>query len=143
MTGGDGGSHALSMKSIEIIDENGSHSNKSTELPWEFYNHCSIKLNQTHAMLTGGYYNPSKTLIVNLNNFETTGGPNFNVSNRESHACSKISHPNGTNYIIVAGGSGSKYGATVTVDYEYNESTEILDVDNINRGWYQGKTKVI
>ena len=131
MTGGESSSRISSEVSIEIIDENGSHSSGS-ELPWEFYKHCSIKLNQTHAMLTGGSEYPSKTLIINLNNSETTSGPDFKVSHRYAHACSRLSHLNGTNYIIVAGGfSGLD---TIT------KSTEILDVDKIDSGWSQGKT---
>ena len=92
------------LSSIEIIDENGSHSSE-LRLPWKFERHCAIELNQTHAMLTGGkdHPAPSRTLIVNLNNSETTRGPDFKVSVRYSHACSRLSHPNGTNYIIVAG----------------------------------------
>ena len=130
MTGGESSSGVSSGKSIEIVDENGSHSNGS-ELPWEFYKHCSIKLNQTHAILTGGATYPSRTLIVNLNNSETTRGPDFEVSDRYSHACSRLSHHNGSNYMIVAGGYSSS---------QADDRTEILDVGNIDKGWYQGKT---
>ena len=91
------------LSSIEIIDENGSHSSE-LRLPWKFERHCAIKLNQTHAMLTGGkdHPAPSRALIINLNNSETTSVPDL-VRGRYSHACSRLSHPNGTNYIIVAG----------------------------------------
>ena len=118
-----------SKQSIEIVDENGSHSSGS-KLSWNFHKHCSIKLNQTHVILTGGSPYPSKTLIINLNNSEMTRGPDFEVSKRDSHACSRLSHPNGTNYIIVAGGYS---------DLDILKSTEMLDVNNIRRGWYEGK----
>ena len=130
MTGGESSSRKSSEQSIEIVDENGSHSSGS-ELPWKFHKHCSIKLNQTHAMLTGGSEYPSKTLIINLNNSEMTRGPDFKVNDRDSHACSRLSHHNGTNYIIVAGGYS---------DLDITKSTEILDVDKIDSGWSQGKT---
>ena len=130
MTGGESSSRISSEQSIEIVDENGSHSS-GLVLPRKFHKHCAIKLNQTHAMLTGGSLYPSKTLIINLNNSETTSGPDFKVSHRDSHACSRLSHHNGTNYIIVAGGYS---GLDIT------KSTEILDVDYIDSGWYEGKT---
>ena len=133
MTGGDDSSDA--SKSYEIVDEN--ESILGSELPWEFSNHCSVKLNETHAILTGGTIYPFRTLIVNLNNLNMTQGPNIAV-NRNSHACSRLSHPNGTNYIIIAGGYTRSYRAAETVDIE--ASTEILDVNNIAKGWYQGKT---
>ena len=133
MTGGESSdSYSNSSKqSIEIVDGNESYSSR-TKLPWDFYKHCSIKLNQTHAILTGGAKYPIKTLIINLNDFETTRGPDFKVSKRDSHACSRLSHHNGTNYIIIAGGYS---------DLDISKSTEILDIDNVDRGWYQGKTK--
>ena len=127
MTGGEGPSN---RKSIEIIDENGA--SLGPELQLDFSNHCATKFNETHAILTGGEINKRGTSIINLEN-SNTRRISLNVE-RNAHACSRLSHPNGTNYIIVAGGLKNYYSK--------DDSTEILDVNNIDRGWYQGKIKI-
>ena len=130
VTGGQSSFSKSSKKSIEIVDENGSQSS-GHQLLWDFHKHCSVVLNQTHAMLTGGYDHPNGTLIINLNNSEATRGPYFQVNERDAHACARLSHHNGTNFIVVAGGSDK--AANII------KSSEVLDIDDIDQGWFQGK----
>ena len=81
-------------------------------------------MNDTHAILLGGGSGHGhKTSMVELSNFQFTEGPLMNVY-RAEHACSYFHAPNGTNYVIVAGPS---------------DKTEILNVDDVELGWYYGK----
>ena len=108
--------------STDLIDEHGS--TPGVELPQSFGEHCMTYMNDTHGIILGGLYgNGRKTLMVELSNFQFTEGPLMNVY-RAEHACSYFHAPNGTNYVIVAGPS---------------DKTEILNVDDVELGWYYGK----
>ena len=73
------------------------------QLPFEIYSHCATQINSSYGIITGGYW-PRKTFNVNLNNFDVTTGPNLQKP-RHSHSCARISAANGTDYVIVVGGS--------------------------------------
>ena len=115
------------MKTSEIVDEN--ESTMGPNLPWEFNGHCATKINSSHAIITGGKGYPHKTLIVQLDNFKMTDGPDMAGWGRWGHGCSQIIHPNGTNFIVVTGGLLG----------DNSDVSEILDVNDIERGWFSGK----
>ena len=121
VTGGLGSSPT----STDLIDEHGS--TPGVELPRNIGEHCMTYMNGTHGIiLGGGSGNGHKTLMVELSNFQFTEGPLMNVY-RAEHACSYFHAPNGTNYVIVAGGGSA------------SDKTEILNVDDVELGWYYGK----
>ena len=93
-----------------------------------FEHHCATILNSTHGILTGGNKNNGKTMIVELSNFKMVPGPYMEWA-RYDHGCSQFKHSNGTNFVIVAGGSESEYGKL--------DSVEILNADT-NDGWFRG-----
>ena len=125
MTGGLGSSPT----STDLIDEHGS--TPGVELPQSFGEHCMTYMNDTHGIILGGLYgNGRKTLMVELSNFQFTEGPLMNEY-RAEHACSYFHSPNGTNYVIVSGGSSASY--------PISDKTEILNVDDVELGWYYGK----
>ena len=114
--------------STDLIDKHGS--TPGVELPQSFGEHCMTYMNDTHGIILGGLYgNGRKTLMVELSNFQFTEGPLMNVY-RAEHACSYFHAPNGTNYVIVAGGSDGS---------SMSDKTEILNVDDVELGWYYGK----
>ena len=94
-----------------------------------FEKHCATIMNSTHGILTGGNKNNGKTMMVELSNFHMVRGPDMAYA-RYDHGCSQFKHPNGTNFVIVAGGLESGYGKL--------DSVEILNADNANAGWFVG-----
>ena len=87
----------------EIVD--GSTVTRGPDLPWEFDRHCATQINSTHGILIGGPGNMKGSLIVDLNNFEMSSGPDLTGDGRREHVCTKFSHKNETNYVVVAGGN--------------------------------------
>ena len=80
-------------------------------------------------MLTGGSYgNRNRTLFVDLEHFEMVEGPEMNQYGRDSHACSIITHRNGSSFIVLAGDSLDNLA-----------TTELLNMEDIERGWFAGK----
>ena len=69
------------------------------------------------------------SLIVDLNNFKMSSGPDLTGIGRRDHMCTKFSYKNG-NYVLVAGGKD--------LDNTPNLMTEILNVNDISRGWIPG-----
>ena len=99
-----GGSGSGARKTTELVDINGKNSIMlEDQLPFEIYSHCATQINSSYGIITGGYW-PRKTFNVNLNNFDVTTGPNLQKP-RHSHSCARISAANGTDYVIVVGGS--------------------------------------
>ena len=132
MTGGENSgdnSDNVSTKDTTIlVDLNGFTS--GVNLLWEFYGHCVTTLNTSHSIMVGGVPNPTRSLIFNSNTFEMTRGPDLAGSGRSYHTCSHIRHDNGSNYVIVSGG---------TINGEWLSTSEILDADNASSGWTPGK----
>ena len=127
------------------MDVHGSTIGK--KLPRKFTYHCAAQMNDTHAILTGGYpskprriHPESSTLIVRLDDFQMTEGPSMQFP-RASHTCGRFQHPNGTNYVIVVGGmKGYIYDDhihTVDIYFDFQTTTEILNVGS-NEGWFKG-----
>ena len=82
--------------------------------------------------MVGGGHELTQSLIVNLDTFGMTIGPNMTGSGRYLHACAHFRHNNGSNYVIAAGGRDSS-SATLT-------TSEILNADNAeNAPWSPGK----
>ena len=90
-------------------------------LPHEMVFHCGTHLNETHGILTGGYFE-TRTLIVDLGDLQSmTLGPE--LSNNESYyACGSFQHENGTNYVVTSS----------------FKNVEILNVDEVKNGWSKG-----
>ena len=82
-------------------------------------------MNVTHGILIGGYPGMIETHIVNLESFQMETGPELSISSKHS-ACSRFSHVNGTEYVIVAGG------------WYAGVSTEILNVSDNSGTWIAG-----
>ena len=87
-------------------------------------------MNYTHGILIGGFGNQTGSLIVNLDNFEMVEGPKLANNGRAEHACSSFTRFNGTNYVIVAGGFDGENDLN---------TTELINVEDLGGGWFQGK----
>ena len=107
-------------------------------------------MNTTHGILTGGAYYKTgggykdNTLIVRFDDFEMYEGPKL-INGRRRHGCGKFRHPNGTNYVIVAGGSGQSGQSNGHVPGAIS-SVEILNVDSSNEdgwSWFEGTLLLI
>ena len=123
MIGGNPGNGALD--STEFVDQNGS--TPGPNLPYTFRYHCSSYMNSTHSIIVGGQVDElesGKSVIVQMSDFTMTDGPILNSNKDERIACGNFQHANGTKYVILAG------GVVVT--------TQLLNVDSINEGWYSG-----
>ena len=119
----DGGS--IYLDTTELIDQNGS--TPGPNLPYTFGYHCSSYMNSTHSIIVGGRVDgidSGKSVIVQMSDFTMTDGPILNTNKELRVACENFQHANGTKYVILAGGS------FVT--------TQLLNVDSINEGWYSG-----
>ena len=131
ITGGFGDPNSGATRTSEIVD--GSIVTRGPDLPWEFRYHCVAKMNTSHSIIVGGYY-PTRTLIVNLVTFEMTKGPDLTGNGRGYHSCAYISHNNGSNFVIAAGGRYYEDNGN-----HYLDTSEILDVDKVSsNGWFSG-----
>ena len=101
-----GGTDSDAEKTAEFVDINGKNSIMLEEqLPFRLEYHCATQINSTHGIIMGGFGSELKeTLIVNLNDFDMITGPTLQKS-RYGHSCARISAANGTDYVIVVGGS--------------------------------------
>ena len=67
------------------------------ELPMEFSGHCSVKINQTHVLLTGtaDYFNGDQTLVVDVSSTDNYTSMIFGSKmnqKRHYHACGTFIH---------------------------------------------------
>ena len=119
----------------ELVDLNGATS--GPDLPWEFRYHCVAKMNTSHSILVGGYYS-TRTVIVTLENFQMTKGPDLGGNGRQYHSCAHIRHNNGSNYVIAAGGRYYEDN-----ENHYLDTSEILNADEVfSNGWSPGKETI-
>ena len=100
------------------------------DMPNSQSRHCNVLLNNTHIMITGGYLydSMSETLIFDLVNEKWSPGPSMNEK-RSVHGCTKMIL-DGKPFLWVSGGWGE--------DFLRHQSTEYLDLFNINQGWKLG-----
>lgn len=107
-------------KSSELVSED-----KSTftfDLPQPLAHHCIVKINESTILITGAQRGrPSmKSIFENVETGEFTSGPNFNQTRQHGHGCGKFIFK-GKPYAIVA------FGRV--------KSVEVLDLQNIEKGW--------
>merc|ERR1712062_471565 len=112
-------------------------SEEGKDFPVKIEEHCSFKINSTHALVTGGLQDGSysaSTWFVDLTKTRFTPGPKM-TSRRSDHACSTLQLGRKT-YGIVAGGWGSS-----SLD-----STEWIDLKEDSLTWTEGmqdKSKIV
>ena len=116
------------FKSTKLVDKSSTLMIK--DIPYTLTRHCNALLNNTHFMVTGGLgdVTKSETLIFNLFNRKWSSGPSMN-QDRSAHGCVKMIL--GDKPILwVTGGWND--------DFKARQSTEYLDLSNINQGWKLG-----
>ena len=124
------------LKSTEVISYSGSEEGK--DFPVRIRRHCSFQINGSHALVTGGWQDGSKsasTWFVDLTKTTVTPGPKM-TSKRSGHACSTLQLGRKT-FGVVAGG------------WDYNgclDSTEWIDLEEDSPTWTEGmqdKSKIV
>ena len=125
------------LKTTELISSSGSV--KGKDFPTTIAFHCTIKINSTHALVTGGFQDKSisaSTWFVDLTTTTFTPGPKM-TSTRHSHGCSTLQLGRKTFGIVAGGGSDST---------ERSVSTEIIDLEEDSPTWTEGmqdKSKIV
>ena len=89
------------------------------QFPFNFEYHCATQINSTHGIIMGGS-EYTKTLIVNLNDFDMITGPTLQKS-RYGPSCARISAANGTDYVIVVGGIYNRDTSEVLVGNSWKD----------------------
>lgn len=110
---------------------------KPSLMPWgesvpdALYLHCMVKLNESSVMFIGGvnlsavyFY----TFIPDRFYGEWSEGPSLSTQ-RQGHSCGKIQTSDHQTLVVITGGSNGS---------SYSNSTELLDLGNIDQGWKQG-----
>ena len=121
--GGYGGS-----KTTELISSTGTEEGK--DFPVIITDHCTLKINSTHGLITGGKQDGSisvSTWYVELTKLTFTPGPEMNVK-RDGHGCAAF-HMGNKTYGIASGG----YNGNNDLD-----STEIIDLEKYTPTWSEG-----
>ena len=129
----------------ELISSSGSEDGK--DFPVRIASHCSFKINATHAMVTGGKQDGSKsanTWFVDLTTTRVTPGPTMKTR-RRNHGCAIFQH--GTkSFGIVSGGSTDYSFGSEGLEGGRLDSTEIIDLDQESPEWIEGmqaKSKIV
>ena len=110
----------------EFVTKNGSSIGPDIPPSWGA---CATRINATHGILIGvGGFNSKETLFVNFQTYpyQMETGPELSIR-RYYSACSRFSHVNGSEYIIVAGGNSAS-----------GKTTEILNVSDNSATWITG-----
>ena len=120
----------------EIVSFSGSEA--SEDLPFTIAYHCTLKINDTTALITGGeqdgQYNSAATWFMDLFTFKISPGPRLQ-SGRQYHGCTTL-NLGGKNYGIITG------GLQFEPNYRSLDTTEILDLQDLqanNAIWKPGK----
>ena len=125
----------IEFNTTELISSSGSE--EHNHLPVTISEHCSFKINATHALITGGKQRRStspRTWFVDLNSTTFKKGPNMKTR-RHGHGCSVFQHGTKSYGIISGGWNGG-----------YLDSTEIIILDEENPSWTEGmedKSKIV
>ena len=129
---------ATDLKSTEIISSSGSEA--LDDLPFTIFAHCTLKINDTTALICGGRQNvvqdtSDATWFMDLFTFKISPGPKLQTG-REHHGCATL-YLGGKNYGIVTG------GFQFTPDRKFLDTTEILyledDLQAKDAIWKPGK----
>jgi len=117
------------LKTTELISSSGSE--EQNNFPVKISYHCSFPFNATHAIVTGGVQDGSRsanTWFVDLATTTFTPGPTMKTE-RIGHGCSTFQH--GTkSFGIVSGGLGE--------DRYSLDSTEMIELDQESPTWTEG-----
>ena len=95
--------------------------------------HCAVFLDNTTLMVIGGYKFPrsySDTYFFDLDSNSWSSGPSL-TEERSYHTCNLITDCEGSQHVVVVGGTGTGFGT-------YKKSVEIYDVDTGT--WNTGKS---
>ena len=117
----------FALKSTELVSESGVQA--SIDLPTPLYGHCTAKINDTMALIAGGFNGislMSSTYFLDLVTLSITEGPPLSEARRR-HGCTVFKH-NGMWLVIVAGGS-----------YPYLKTVELLNLDSDVLSWISGE----
>ena len=124
------------LRSTEIVNSYGSEA--SEDLPFSILYHCTLKINRTTALITGGrpnrQFSSDATWFVDLFSFKISQGPRLQIG-RESHGCTAL-NLGGKSYAAISGGSQWTGGL---YNYRHLDTTEILDLQANNATWKPGK----
>ena len=115
-----------SKYSTEVVTKNEAKAGPT--LAEGMYWHCSAHINDTHVILMGGKENGFRPYIFNLNNFDELFFGSELSFTRKGCTATQIIHPNGTAFIIIIGP---------------NDSSEILNTENIFGQWRTGMIEII
>ena len=96
------------------------------QLPFDLEYHCATQINSTHGIIMGGS-EYSKSLIVNLNDFDMITGPTLQKS-RYGPSCARISAANGTDYVIVVGGAYHPQNSEIMVGNSWKDGMYTIKV---------------
>ena len=124
------------LKSTEIVGFSGSEA--SEDLPFTIAGHCTLKINETTALICGGTQNgqdnSDATWFMDLITFKIQEGPRLQTG-RLGHGCATLNLDD-KNYVIITGGAQRK------PEYKVLDTTEILDLQDLqtkNPIWKPGK----
>merc|ERR1712004_904236 len=115
------------LNTTELISSSGSV--KGKDFPTTIAYHCTIKINSTHALVTGGFQDgprSASTWFVDLTTTTVTPGPEM-TSKRIDHSCSTFNLGRKT-FGIVSGGYHNGY----------LDSTEWIDLKEDSPTWTEG-----
>ena len=114
------------LYSTELVSDSGVQA--SIDLSTPLYGHCTAKINDTMALIAGGFNGTSlmsSTYFLDLVTLSITEGPPLSEARRR-HGCTVFKH-NGIRLVIVAGGS-----------YPYLKTVELLNLDSDSLAWTSG-----
>ena len=117
-----GGYNAGYLQSTEKFDGDNGISKAGTNMPWAIGYHCAVKVNETTALIIGGYGSSilRSTYFYNANLKIFIPGPLLNVG-RSGHGCSILN--TGTERFVIVSG-----GYTTLGGYRRLDSTEVMDL---------------
>ena len=122
------------FESTELFSSGGSE--EGNKFPVAITGHCSFPFNSTHAMVTGGVQDGSRsanTWFVDLATTSFSPGPTMKTK-RQDHGCSIFQHGN-KSFGIVSGGNNINFGGYYG---ERLNSTEMIELDQISPTWTEG-----
>ena len=127
ISGGMDGDEVL--QTTEMV---GTEAKFSQNLPMKMAGHCTTKVNETTALISGGYDGTylADTFFINFETMSISNGPNLNES-RYGHGCAMFHHF-GKRIAVVAGGFNG----------EGLDSAEFLHLDENVYTWIKGKLQL-